>query len=68
MPSSLASAVRSHLADYLAGKRSLREFDEWFVSATWDVETTGDQPTIDLTFEITLRLPNTRTAIARRVS
>lgn len=56
MPSSLASSVRDHLADYLSGDLSLEEFDRWFVPTTWGIDKTGDQPTIDLTYEIILRL------------
>lgn len=56
MPSSLGSAIRSLLARYLRGEMSLHQFDEWFVPATWDVEKTGDQATIDLTYENVLRL------------
>ena len=48
--------LRSHLARYLSGADSLRTFDEWFVPATWDVDRAGDQATIDLTYEIILRL------------
>jgi hypothetical protein len=55
MRSSLAPAIRDHLADYLRGDLTLRAFDEWFVAATWHVEQTGDQQTIDLTDEIILR-------------
>ena len=48
--------IREYLACYLAGQLSLEQFDEWFVPATWDVDKTGDQATIDLTYEIILRL------------
>lgn len=31
-------------------------FNEWFVPATWSVDREADQATIDLTYEIILRL------------
>lgn len=56
MPTPLDSRIRHRLARYLTGDITLRRFDEWFVPATWDVDKSGDQPTIDLTYEIILRL------------
>lgn len=56
MAASLNALIRDHLGDYVAGKTSLREFDEWFIPETWDVDRSGDQPLIDLTYEIILRL------------
>jgi hypothetical protein len=56
MAASLDARIREHLADYVSGKTSLWEFDDWFIPATWDVDKSGDQPLIDLTYEIILRL------------
>jgi site-specific recombinase XerC len=56
MPISPSTEMRTRLARYLSGEASLREFDEWFVPATWDVEKTRDQAAIDLAYEIILRL------------
>lgn len=56
MPASLDSQIRPRLAHSLMGDATLRQFDEWFVPATWDVDKAGDQPTIDLTYEIILPL------------
>jgi hypothetical protein len=56
MSSPLEAAIRHHLALYLANELSLRQFDEWFVPATWDVDKTGHQPAIELAYEIILRL------------
>lgn len=52
----LDSSIRQHLAQSIMGETTLRRFDEWFVPATWDVDRSGDQPLIDLTYEIILRL------------
>jgi hypothetical protein len=56
MHSSLNHDIRHQLARYLTGEISLEVFGDWFVPATWDIDKTGDQPTIDLTYEIILRL------------
>jgi hypothetical protein len=51
-----ASEIRFRLADWLAGDRSLDEFDDWFVPATWDIHNSGDSEAEVLTDEIELRL------------
>ena len=56
MATSLNARIRDHLADYVAGRTSLLEFDEWFIPETWDVDKSDDRPLIDLTYEIILRL------------
>jgi hypothetical protein len=39
MPRNLTeNAIRRKLHDYLNGKMSLREFRQWFVPETWDIE------------------------------
>jgi hypothetical protein len=44
--------IRSRIAAVLDGESSLREFYEWFVPATWQVEQTGEAEAIRLTHEI----------------
>ncbi len=56
MQASLDRAVREHLARYLRGETSLRDFDAWFVPATWEVSQERDPVAHDLTNEIYLRL------------
>jgi hypothetical protein len=52
----IASEIRSRLADWLAGNRSLDEFEDWFVPATWDAHKAGDSEAEALTDEIEIRL------------
>jgi hypothetical protein len=52
MHDSLALNIRRKLADYLAGQMSLAEFKDWFVGATWDVDSSGDPDAINLTYEV----------------
>jgi len=52
----LVTEIREHLARYLAGETTLDAFGNWFVPATWNVDRTEDRETIDLTYEIILRL------------
>ena len=56
MPSSVASTIRHQLARYLRGEITLRDFDAWFVPATWGVTQDDDPAAYDLTNEIYLRL------------
>jgi len=56
MLSSLEIEIRERLGRYLSGETSLREFDTWFVPATWDVECQTDPRAYDTTNEIYLRL------------
>jgi hypothetical protein len=62
MSHSLAYNIREQLADYLAGKNSLREFEDWFFSETWDIDeidNTDNQTLVDLAnlvYAIKLRL------------
>lgn len=35
---SLDYNIREQLADYMAGKLSLREFEDWFFPETWDID------------------------------
>ncbi len=59
---SLDYNIREQLADYIAGKLSLREFEDWFFSETWDIDeidNTDNQTSTNLTnlvYGIKLRL------------
>lgn len=56
MSSPLDEAIREHLRRYVEGTESLRQFDDWFVPATADVDRSGSPEAIDLTYEVFLRL------------
>ena len=56
MQRSLDRAIREQLTNYLAGKISLPEFEEWFVPATWAVEQSGNPTAEELTSQILLDL------------
>jgi hypothetical protein len=62
MSHSLDYNIREQLADYMAGKLSLREFEDWFFPETWDIdeiENTDDQTSTNLAnlvYGIKLRL------------
>ena len=56
MESSLDHDIRERLARYLRGETRLRDFDAWFVPATWEVDQERDPVAYDLTNEIYLRL------------
>jgi len=51
-----ASEIRARLCDWLSGKRSLDDFEVWFVAATWDIHKSGDPEAEALTDEIELLL------------
>lgn len=55
MWSSLDLTIREWLARYLAGENSLRQFQEWFVPATWRGVFTS-AAALDLAHEVELRL------------
>lgn len=48
--------IRQHLADWLEGRISLEEFEDWFVPATWDIHRSKDAEAEELTDEIELNL------------
>jgi len=48
--------IRERLADWLSGKISLTEFEDWFVPATWRIESSGDDAAENLVDEIELNL------------
>lgn len=51
-----ATELKKRLGDWLDGKLSLREFEEWFVPATWDAHKSGDREAESLVDEIELNL------------
>jgi len=59
---SLDYKIREQLADYMMGKLSLREFEDWFFPETWDIdeiENTDNQTSTNLAnlvYGIKLRL------------
>src|SRR5688500_4512637 len=48
--------LRKKLIQYVIGKVPLREFQQWFVSETWDIHLSGEQGAISLTYKVELRL------------
>jgi len=56
MPHSLDFNIRERLADYLADRLSLREFEDWFYAETWDIDDADNQTLTHLVYEIKLRL------------
>ncbi len=55
MRSVLTARIQDKLVDYLAGDMSLREFQKWFIPATWNVDR-GDRIADELTATIDHRL------------
>jgi len=53
---SLDNEIREKLADYLVGKISLEEFEDWFVSASWNIDQSKNQVAINMVYEIELWL------------
>ncbi len=56
MHTPLEQAIRDQLRAYISGACSLLQFHEWFVTATLDIDDSGDAAATDLTYEIMLRL------------
>ena len=56
MDESLELEIREHLQRYLDGTNSLQEFEQWFVTRTWNVEQLNLPGSARLTHEINLRL------------
>ena len=54
MPSALQ--IRSRLADWIDGKISLSEFEDWFVPETWNIHKANDAEAEDVADEIELSL------------
>jgi hypothetical protein len=55
---SLDLEIRSQLARVLTRETSLRDFYEWFVPATWEVEQSANDEAIRLTYQIAHLLNN----------
>ncbi len=51
-----ATQIRNRLGDWLNGEIFLREFEEWFVPATWDSHKANDTEAESLADEIELNL------------
>jgi hypothetical protein len=56
MNPSLENEMREKLASYLFGEISLEDFEDWFVSASWNVNQSKNQAAINIVYEIELRL------------
>ncbi|SPE39784.1 hypothetical protein SBA3_3410003 [Candidatus Sulfopaludibacter sp. SbA3] len=54
MPDALQ--IRAQLADWIEGRISLAEFEDWFVPATWNIHHCNDPEAEDLADEIELSL------------
>lgn len=52
MPRLLDIEIRERLARYLAAEISLREFEDWFIPASWNVHLRGNDDAAKLTYEI----------------
>jgi len=56
MSESLAAEIRHWLGRVLTGEITLREFQEWFVPATWDIHLVGTAGDQELAYEVELAL------------
>lgn len=56
MPIPTYFEIRERLMQWLGGVSSLAEFQDWFVLATWEIDTGGSEAASDLAHEISLRL------------
>jgi len=56
MVSPLERSIREHIRDYVAGRLSLGELDDWLWPATQQIEEINDPGARDLTYEIILRI------------
>lgn len=53
---SLDNEIRDKLGSYLLGEISLEDFEDWFVSASWNVNQSKNQAAINMVYEIELWL------------
>ena len=51
-----AKEIHSKAAEFVAGRISLRQFEEWFVPATWDIHKANDSEAESLADEIDLNI------------
>jgi hypothetical protein len=56
MSHSLDFNIHIRLIDYLAGEITLRDFEDWFFSETWDVDQKRDLALVGLVYAIKLCL------------
>jgi len=56
MEATVESQIREWVVRYLAGEISLAELEEWFVPASWDVESEEAPATAALAYDIQLAL------------
>ncbi len=56
MSNSLYWEIIARIRNYLTGNESLDDFEDWFVSRSWDVHLTHDLAAADLVAGIELRL------------
>lgn len=54
--SALETSIRQHLTRQLSGELTLAEFTDWFVSASWGVDSQADPGASHLTYAIELAL------------
>lgn len=54
MPASIDEQIRKAVMDYIAGRKSLRRFQEWFARKTWNLQ--ADPDLIQMVNQIELRL------------
>jgi hypothetical protein len=52
----LETAIRDHLALFLAGDVSLGAFTDWLVGATWNIDTIGDAAASQIAYSIEFAL------------
>ncbi|MGP8245337.1 MAG: hypothetical protein ACLQVN_12570 [Bryobacteraceae bacterium] len=43
MPSELELAIQQHLMQYLGGRMTLTDFEDWFLPVFWDVDSEDEQ-------------------------
>jgi hypothetical protein len=46
--------IHDRLSAFLAGEISLREFEDWFFSETWSIDTLDEPALLDLVYQIKL--------------
>jgi hypothetical protein len=56
METPLETAIRRRLNWLVTGQLSIRDFADWFIPATWDVESCGDESLGRLSFSVLHRL------------
>lgn len=56
MQNSIIREIRERLGEYIAGQVNLREFEDWFIPRSWNIEKAGSSDAEKLAGEIELRL------------